>query len=252
MERNMEMPFVNNAAYRKAAPGDNFPETHADAHFEAELNSRAQGAILEFIKKDNFTRDSLLMLFEHDKKTFDHSVEVGNISAYIANKLEGKISKTEATDLIASSLLHDYGKLAIEQELLNKNNITPAEKAEIKEHALYSFEFIKPFNEAVAKIVVGHHEHQKDPYPREASVPVNYDLRTTDNRTLVLTRVLAMIDAYEAMVADRPGNPSKDIKYINSELEKQFRLPGDQEVIFLLLEYYYAQNKDQKIDAVSN
>jgi len=253
MERNMEAPFVNKELYDKSKDLKKiFPETQADVYFESELSRRAQSKTLEFIRKDNYIRDSLLMLFEHDQKTFVHSVEMGNIAEYLIANMGEKISLAEANDLLSSCLLHDYGKLAIEKELLNKTNITLAEKEELKKHVVYSFESVRLFDEAVAKIIVGHHEHQKDSYPRKQDENINYDSREADGRTKILSRLLSMIDTYEAMLADRPNNPPKDIKYVVSELEKQFNLPNDQEMIFLLAEYYYAKNKNQQIDAIFN
>lgn len=249
MERNFKEIFTNNDSHKSVSGAvmAGSPETA----LSLELSSSVNSEVLEFIKKERFVADSLSLILSHDQKTFKHSLEMGNIAEYLVEKLGEKISLDEARDLMAATLLHDFGKIKIDRDLLNKEKITPKEKDTIKEHVKHSFELIRLMDESVAEIAVGHHEHQLDPYPRKTYMPVDYDLRTTKDRNMALTRILAMVDAYEAMVANRPGNPPKDFEYINSELEKQFRLPGDQEVIFLLMEYYCMKNPKYKIKEAS-
>lgn len=224
-----------------------------DASFRKNLEEKCSPDVRQFIKKDKFIEHSLLSLMDHHQKTFDHSVEVGNIAAYIAKRIKNSELEGNEENIIATALLHDYGKLAIDKKILDKRSkLKPEEMEIIKQHVLYSFKLVNQVNDLWAKVIIAHHEFQKDSYPRSHEDTIEREKREADVRVKRLARILAMIDTYEAMIDDRPGNPSKSIKQINVELNKQFISPSDQEVIFLLKQYYMEKNPDNKIDAVFN
>ena len=255
MKEGLDITFVNKKIYQNAQEmhKDDTVDAPLSVDFERELKNVCNPEMVEFIKHDKFVRESLLMLFKHDPKTFEHSARVGNITTYIVEHLASKLSKEEALNLIYSALLHDYGKLAVAPQLLNKQQITKEDKDQLKKHVIYSFDAVRQYNEDAAKILVGHHEHQKDSYPRQSNNHLDYDERKIDLRTKRLSRTLSMIDTFEAMIANRPGNPSKNIKQISLEFKRQFSLPEDQEVYFLLEEYYLKHiNPEAKIDELVN
>jgi HD-GYP domain-containing protein (c-di-GMP phosphodiesterase class II) len=115
-----------------------------------------------------------------------------NVGAVLGLGLE------ELGDLRRVGLLHDVGKLAVSNRILDKpGRLTDAEFARVKEHPLFTqwvLERVSCF-EGVAAVGGAHHERlDGGGYPR--------GLRAGD-LTLPM-RVLAVADVYEALTAERP------------------------------------------------
>jgi len=102
----------------------------------------------------------------------------------------------------ASALLHDMGKLAIPEHILNKpGKLTPAEFEKMKMHAsigadiLSSIEFPYP----VVPIVRHHHENwDGSGYPTGiagTAIPIG-------------ARILSVVDCFDALTSDRPYRPA--------------------------------------------
>ena len=105
-------------------------------------------------------------------------------------------------DLRRAALLHDIGKLAVSNRILDKPAaLTPAEFARVREHPLITERILArvPGCEHIAAMAGAHHERLDGAgYPRgirgaEVTLPV---------------RVLAVADVYEALTSDRPYRPA--------------------------------------------
>lgn len=95
-------------------------------------------------------------------------------------------------------LLHDIGKIGVADSILRKPApLTPEEYAQVKEHPERGARIIAPmrFAREVAPIVLGHHEHwDGSGYPyglRGDAIPIG-------------ARIIAIVDAYDAMTTNRP------------------------------------------------
>ena len=153
MERNIEQPFINKDAYwDKGQEKTVAKKENVDIQFATSLEGKCRPEIEKLIKENKFIRDSLLMLFDHDEKTFLHSIEVGNIADFVTENMDEKFTEKESSLLKSSSLLHDIGKLAIDKDLLNKEKITSQDREEIRKHTLHSFELVKPHNEDIEQV----------------------------------------------------------------------------------------------------
>lgn len=207
----------------------------------------------EIINKDEFVKKSLLNLKEHDKNTFVHSLEVGNMMAFLINQLGDKLSEKEKRILMMSALLHDYGKTAIDAEILNKRGeLTEEERKIIEEHPRHSFNALKEWDEEVAKVAVAHHEHQEHSYPRKEYVDDILDKRSDKGEIRKLSRILAVVDSFQAMTdPSRPSNlrnPKTIDKVVRELNDNKFTLNQDKEVLFLLEDYYYQKKKPDEIN----
>lgn len=208
----------------------------------------------EIITQDEFVKKSLFDLKEHDKNTFVHSLEVGNMMAFLINKMGDKFDDREKQTLMMSALLHDYGKTSIDAQILNKRDIlTEKEKKVIEEHPRHSFNALKDWDEEVAKVAVAHHEHQEHSYPRKEYVEDILDKRNGNgDKIRKLSRILAIVDSFQAMTdPTRPSNGGKvkEMNQIVKELnDKKFILNEDKEIIFLLETYYYQNKKKDEIN----
>ena len=95
----------------------------------------------EILAKGKISLD-LTDLRSFDDYTYAHSVNVAVIACVIGFGL--KLKEEDLQDLVTAALLHDLGKLAIPQEILNKpGRLTQEEYQIMKSHALLSYEMIK-------------------------------------------------------------------------------------------------------------
>lgn len=135
-----------------------------------------------------------------DQVTHDHIRRVQDQAVRLARALavddDGEIQAIKA-----ASLLHDVGKLAIPEHILNKPGpLTPAEYEIMKRHAPIGADILSVigFPYAVAPIVRHHHENWDGTgYPdglSGASIPIG-------------ARILAVVDCFDALTSDRPYRP---------------------------------------------
>src|SRR6185503_10877817 len=101
----------------------------------------------------------------------------------------------------AAALLHDMGKLAVPEYILNKpGKLTPAEFEKMKLHASVGADILSAidFPYPVVPIVRHHHEHWNGQgYPT--------GLKGTD--IPIGARILAVVDCFDALTSDRPYRP---------------------------------------------
>jgi len=132
--------------------------------------------------------------------TYRHSDRTCLIALGLAAALD--CPAEEMRDLQRAALLHDLGKLAISNRVLDKPaRLTGAEFALIKEHPLITERILArvPGSEHLAPLAGAHHERlDGSGYPRGLPAPA-------------LTRpmrLLAVADVYEALTSERPYRPA--------------------------------------------
>jgi len=101
-------------------------------------------------------------------------------------------------DLRRAALLHDIGKLAISNRILDKpGKLTEEEFAKVREHPLYSLRILEraPCFAPIAWIAAAHHERLDGS---------GYPFGLGAGKLTTPMRVLAVADVYEALTAERP------------------------------------------------
>ena len=135
-------------------------------------------------------------LLERDRYTGEHSEFVVDLSDRVARGLA--LDEVEVGRVRAAALLHDIGKVAIPDEVLNKAGpLNELEWAVMREHPVIGERILRavPGLGQVARIV--RHEHERwdgRGYPdglREEAIPIG-------------ARIILACDAYHAMTSDRP------------------------------------------------
>jgi len=135
-----------------------------------------------------------------DQVTHGHIHRVQQYTMECARALGVKDDK-QIRAIEAAALLHDTGKLAIPEYILNKPGpLTPAEFEKMKDHAAVGANILKSidFPYPVAPIVRHHHENWDGRgYPdglKGQEIPLG-------------ARILSVVDCYDALTSDRPYRP---------------------------------------------
>jgi len=156
---------------------------------------------------------SLIRILEaRDCYTSGHSERVSEYAQKIASKMEFAQDKIESLSKIA--LLHDIGKLGIQESILNKpGKLTEQEWEEIRKHPVIGEEILKPvlLNEEMLSIVRGHHErYDGKGYPDKIS---------GDNIN-IFAAILSVADAYDAMTSHRAYRTALDKQTALEEIKR--------------------------------
>jgi len=135
-----------------------------------------------------------------DQVTHGHIQRVQQYTMEVARSL-GVTDDRQLKAIEAAALLHDTGKLAVPEYILNKPGpLTPAEFEKMKEHAAVGANILKSidFPYPVAPIVRHHHENWDGRgYPdgiKGQEIPLG-------------ARILSVVDCYDALTSDRPYRP---------------------------------------------
>ncbi|MDO4189050.1 MAG: HD-GYP domain-containing protein [Lachnospiraceae bacterium] len=172
---------------------------------DMEIISQAIGTFSKFIdSKDRYTNN--------------HSYRVAGYSRLIAKKLG--MTETECDDIYYIGLLHDTGKIVIDDKILNKpGRLTSQEYEVIKSHTTKGADILKDFT-AIDNITVGalyHHERYDGR---------GYPTGLMGEDIPLIARIIAVADAYDAMSSTRCYRAQLDNDKIIEQLEinkgKQF------------------------------
>jgi len=163
--------------------------------------TRAQAEKLKYIEEiadlHMNTIESLAIAIDAKDQTTHGHVRRTQIYATEMGKLL-KVSEQESRALVAGALLHDIGKLAVPEYILNKpGKLTESEFAKMKIHPTVGGDILKRVNfpYPVEDIVRYHHEKwDGSGYPR--------GLR--ENQIPLVARIISVVDFYDATRCDRP------------------------------------------------
>lgn len=132
-----------------------------------------------------------------DQVTHGHIRRVQTASLQVARAL-GCSDEREIHAIEAASLLHDLGKLAIPEHILNKpGRLTPAEYETMKTHAQIGAEILAgvDFPYPVVPIVRHHHENWDG---------TGYPDRLAGEEIPLGARILQVVDCFDALTSHRP------------------------------------------------
>lgn len=142
------------------------------------------------------TSDIILKtLFEKNNREMLHSQRVCIICENIAKKM--KLSKENIDQLRLAGLMHDIGKIGIDEKILNDyQSLTNFEWDEVKRHAEIGYRILSSVNEysEIADCVLEHHERwDGQGYPKGLN----------GEKIHLFARIIAIADAYDAMTSKR-------------------------------------------------
>ncbi len=213
--------------------------TDDDLNFVSNLASQAAVAIMnvqimEDLKNTHFEAITALAeaLEAKDSVTRNHSDRMLRFAIQIADRLGLNEHQKEGLRYLA--VLHDIGKIGIpEQILLKPGKLTDEEYKVMKRHPVIGAQLVQKvsFLSPVAPLIHAHHEqYDGNGYPRRlsgADIPIE-------------SRIVSVLDAFDAMTSDRPYRQSIGLDRAIQELKdfagSQFDPCVVEEFISILLE----------------
>jgi HD-GYP domain-containing protein (c-di-GMP phosphodiesterase class II) len=160
---------------------------------------------------------------KRDPHIAGHTKRVVATSEIIAHYLD--LDAEQKQNLKIAALLHDIGKVGIEQEILvKKDKLTEEEYKEIQKHPLIGVKLI------------GHGEHLKDVIPgmcyhHERTDGNGYPEGLKDTSIPLSARIIAVADAYDAMTTNRPYQVALHSREAITELQRCSGVQFDKQVV---------------------
>ena len=153
-----------------------------------------------------------------DEYTCGHSQRVEEYASRIAEEMH--LSHSRIENLRVAALLHDVGKIGIDESILNKPaKLTSDERKQIEKHPQISIDILKEVNlpQVVFQVILHHHErYDGRGYPSGmggSALPIE-------------VYILGVADTYDAITSTRPysyaSSPERAKEIILSESGKQF------------------------------
>ncbi|MZQ84948.1 HD domain-containing protein [Paenibacillus sp. 5J-6] len=168
--------------------------------------------LISSFEEENDVVSLLLSLSSQDDYTFQHSVQVGMLSYYIAKWMNK--SEKEALMIGTAGYLHDVGKCKIPQEILFKpGKLTNDEYNEIQKHTIFGYEIIKNSlkDNTLALVALQHHERMDG---------TGYPLRKKSTEIHSYSLIVAVADVYSAMISKRVYQDKRDLLFVLKELHR--------------------------------
>lgn len=131
-----------------------------------------------------------------DRYTRGHSELVARFSVAIGRRLG--LERDELEEIERGALLHDVGKIGIDEAILNKpDRLTDEEYDVIKQHPVYGAQILEPIPHLAAArdIVLQHHERMDG---------TGYPEGLTSDEICVGARIVAVCDVFEGVTSNRP------------------------------------------------
>jgi putative nucleotidyltransferase with HDIG domain len=176
-------------------------------------------------------QDTYLMTIEalaaaveaRDPYTHGHTKRVEEYATIMAQALGA--TEAEVSALRRACVLHDIGKIGIEDTILRKQaRLEPDEAMRMQKHPVIGVDMLKgiDFLDPVLPLIRHHHERwDGNGYPDELradEIPLG-------------ARILAVADAVDAMTSDRPYRAARTFEYAKTEILKGSATHFDPEVV---------------------
>jgi HD-GYP domain-containing protein (c-di-GMP phosphodiesterase class II) len=172
-------------------------------------------------------------LYEKNKREEQHSHGVSALCKSMGEALslpEGKIEELKTVGLI-----HDIGKIAIDENILNKQGeLTKEEWEEIKRHPEIGYRILSTVQEMfdLAYYTLYHHERWNG---------TGYPKGLKGDEIPLVSRIITIADAYDAMTSERSYRSVLPEKLVIEELHKNAGIQFDPELISIFIEKVLVQ-----------
>lgn len=195
-------------------------ETHSADRLIAE-NHRLQEQLRD--KDDAIVCAMSAMVDLKDLHTGTHSTRMAEWAVRIGRVLG--LGSDELRDLELACLLHDVGKIGVPDAILLKpGRLTAEESAVVRRHPEFAWAILRmiPGFEQVALLVLHHHERMDG---------LGYPAGLAGDAIPVGSRIVAVIDAFDAMMSSRSYRGALPLHEALTELERWSGIQWDPHVV---------------------
>ncbi len=171
-----------------------------------------------------------------DPRTSEHSKRVAIYSKQMAH--EFGLDTKQCQDIEWAAQMHDIGKIAIPDNILNKpSRLTDEEYAKMKSHTTHGAEILKDFT-LLDNVIDGAQYHHERYDGR------GYPQGLAGENIPLFARIIGVADAFDAMTANRVYRQKMDFSYVLGEMERGRGTQFDPVFVDILLKLI----NDGKID----
>jgi len=167
-------------------------------------------------------------LHEKNKREEQHSHRVSELCKSMGEAIG--LPEHEVKELMSVGLLHDIGKIAIDENVLNKpSKLTDDEWKEIKRHPEIGYRILNTVNDMsdMAKYTLYHHERWDGKgYPKGIK----------GEEIPFVSRIITIADAYDAMTSERSYRSALPEEVVIKELQKNAGTQFDPELVGVFIE----------------
>ncbi|MGD9910411.1 MAG: HD domain-containing phosphohydrolase [Candidatus Izemoplasmatales bacterium] len=167
-------------------------------------------------------------LFAKSPREMNHSKRVSEICERIAKELY--TNQNDINQIRIAGLLHDIGKIGIDEHILNKNGkLTVEEFNEVKKHSEIGYRILSSVNEfsELSRYVLEHHEKNDG---------TGYPNGLYDKQISKQAKIISVADAYDAMTSDRTYRKGLSVDEAVDELLRYTNTQFDQEIVKVFVE----------------
>ena len=191
-------------------------------------NRRIKAALSELERSYDITLEALGNALDlKSGETEGHSKRVTAFTIAIAKKIG--LPKEDIRVIARGAFLHDIGKMAVPDQILKADKLTPGDMEIMKEHALHGYKIVKniPVLQGAAEIVYSHHErYDGSGYPRGLKgeeIPLG-------------ARIVAVANTLDSITSELPFRPARTLEAARKEIELWSGRQFDPQIVKAFLE----------------
>ncbi|HRJ58290.1 MAG TPA: PAS domain S-box protein [Anaerolineales bacterium] len=163
-----------------------------------------------------------------DRETEGHTQRVTELALVVASKLG--FTEEELAHIRRGALLHDMGKIAISDEILQKPGpLNEAEWEKMRRHPIYAYEMLSPiaYLHPALEIPFYHHERWNGS---------GYPHGLKGEQIPLAARLFAIVDVWDALRSDRPYRKELPRDHVIEYLQHNAGILFDPKLVNLFLE----------------
>ena len=172
-------------------------------------------------------------LYQKNRREKLHCERVGRLCELIGNAL--KMSPEAVKELKMAGLLHDIGKIGVDESLLNKRgHLTETEWLDMRRHPEIGYHILRSVNEfaPMARYILHHHERMDGTgYPRQLVA----------NDIPMQSKIIGIADAYDAMTSHRPYREDLSLSEVVDEFKKNAGSQFDPDILKVFIDQIMKQ-----------
>ncbi len=207
--------------------------------YQRKLEDKVEEQNRQFLNQFMGALQSMVFALEaSDSYTAGHSRRVSEISLAIGSRMN--LDASQMKDLRWGSLLHDIGKIGVSTAIINKpDKLTKEEYIHVMSHTIIGASIMKSVvrNDRITDIIEHHHDHYTGG---------GLNQKVQGEEIPLLARIVAVADAYDAMVTLRPYRPALKREQALNEIRNQIGRQFDPLVSNIFLEISVSELKPVK------